>query len=427
MTVEAPRKHDRTFTSVGVDGCKGGWFFVKVDPRGAFSWGVVGSLEELVLTASDGDRIFVDIPIGLPDRPGERPCDKLARKRLGTPRGSSVFPAPARETLEATDDFERAKRINRQVLDKAISKQTFAICPKIKEADDLLRRSRKARSLVYEVHPELCFWALAGQAMRHNKKSSEGYEERLAVLGVLSPGAERAVRSASGLRSGEFARDDVVDAAVAALTATASEFRSLPDEPPIDSCSLPMRMVYADKTAIDRATGRGRLVDRVPRSPLSANVRDTAGLPLNSGGQTLAGRIDGKTRSETLSRESEPTGSPPVAGSAHLVVFDAAELRGLLIGTARCGGLLTYGEVVRSLLGESWSAQAGTALFKALDSVGAENQRRGEPLLPALVVSRKTGVPGPGFFTKWLPGAKDDPSRRDAHEECLAAVRRRWS
>ena len=32
---------------------------------------------------------------------------------------------------------------------------------------------------------------------------------------------------------------------------------------------------------------------------LSANVRDTAGIPLNSGGHMLAGRIDGKTRAET--------------------------------------------------------------------------------------------------------------------------------
>lgn len=35
------------------------------------------------------------------------------------------------------------------------------------------------------------------------------------------------------------------------------------------------------------------------RIALSANVRDTVGLPLNSGGQTLARRIDGKTRAET--------------------------------------------------------------------------------------------------------------------------------
>ncbi len=33
--------------------------------------------------------------------------------------------------------------------------------------------------------------------------------------------------------------------------------------------------------------------------PLSANVRDTAGMPLNSGGHTLVRRIDGKTRAET--------------------------------------------------------------------------------------------------------------------------------
>ena len=40
--------------------------------------------------------------------------------------------------------------------------------------------------------------------------------------------------------------------------------------------------------------------------PLSANVRDTAGIPLNSGGHTLARRIDGETRAETLGWPGAP-------------------------------------------------------------------------------------------------------------------------
>lgn len=266
MNDKAQGKHHRAATSIGVDGCKGGWFFVKVDSRGVFSWDVVEKLEELVCAAFEGDRICVDIPIGLPNGPGERWCDKLARKRLGTPRGSSVFPAPARETLEATDNYERAKQINRQVLDKAISRQTFAICPKIKEVDGLLRRSGKARGLVYEVHPELCFRVLADRRMSHNKKTSDGYKERLAVLRELSPEAETVVQSASEDRSGKFDRDDVVDAAVAALTAAASELQSLPDDPPADSYGLPMRMVYANRAGLDRAPWRGSSAGRVPAS-----------------------------------------------------------------------------------------------------------------------------------------------------------------
>ncbi len=40
--------------------------------------------------------------------------------------------------------------------------------------------------------------------------------------------------------------------------------------------------------------------------PLSANVRDTAGIPLNSGGHALARRINVKTRAEVWRRLGAP-------------------------------------------------------------------------------------------------------------------------
>ena len=58
-----------TFTATGVDGCPGGWFFVSPESHGPPRWGVVRELGELVRRAGESDRIFVDIPIGLPDRP----------------------------------------------------------------------------------------------------------------------------------------------------------------------------------------------------------------------------------------------------------------------------------------------------------------------------------------------------------------------
>ena len=48
--------------------------------------------------------------------------------------------------------------------------------PKIREVDSLLRESAKARRAVREVHPEICFWALAGgRPMRHSKKTERGF------------------------------------------------------------------------------------------------------------------------------------------------------------------------------------------------------------------------------------------------------------
>ena len=135
----------RSFTAIGVDGCRAGWFFVAIDPSGQTRCGVVEKLDGLVSKADEADRIFVDIPIGLPDKPetGGRECDRFARRVLGPPRQSSVFSAPARVVLEA-NDFEDAKRLSLKASSGKISKQTFNILPKIREVDTLLRGNAKA-------------------------------------------------------------------------------------------------------------------------------------------------------------------------------------------------------------------------------------------------------------------------------------------
>ena len=236
-----------SFTAYGVDGCPGGWLFVALEPSGRFHWGVVGTLDEIVETAGDSDRIFVDVPIGLPDGAEKRECDVAARKVLG-PRRGSVFPAPVREVLGATS-FAEAQRLSRRVAGMGISKQTFAISPKIEQVDTLLRQCPKARNLVREVHPEVCFWALAGgRPMADNKKPRRGNSQRIAVLNTIRASAEEETNAilAPYLRR-EVARDDVPDAMVAAITAAQnpSVLRTLPASPPVDRCDLPMEMVFA--------------------------------------------------------------------------------------------------------------------------------------------------------------------------------------
>ena len=62
---------------------------------------------------------------------------------------------------------------------KGISKQAFAIAPKIAEVDEVMRdRVGGAGPAVREVHPELLFWALNGRkAMESSKKSRQGRDE----------------------------------------------------------------------------------------------------------------------------------------------------------------------------------------------------------------------------------------------------------
>jgi len=237
------------FTAIGVDGCPGGRFYIALGSSAPPRWGVVKKVAELVREARESDRIFVDIPIGLPDaRLKERDCDLMARKKLG-PRHSSVFPAPARAALGAKD-YEEAKQRSHKAIGKMLSKQAFCILPKIREVDELLRSDEKARRVVREVHPEVCFWAFADRPMEFSKtkEKQKAYEERLAVLESVRPSARQEIEEIlKQFRRKDIARADAVDAMAAAITAAARKrnLRTLPPRPPKDSKGLPMEMVYA--------------------------------------------------------------------------------------------------------------------------------------------------------------------------------------
>ena len=193
------------------------------------------------------DRIFIDIPIGLSDGKDERACDEQARTILGQPRVSSVFRAPVRATL-GTKNYEEAKKINLQYSGKSLPKQTFSIIPKVKEVDSLLRSNCKARAMIREVHPEICFWALAGgKPMKFSKKDQEGRKERISVLNRIIPSCgDEFERIQKNYLRKELEKHDILDAMAAAITALADlkQIRTIPEYRRKDSCNLPMEMVY---------------------------------------------------------------------------------------------------------------------------------------------------------------------------------------
>src|SRR5918995_7319458 len=86
---KGPRMH-----VVGVNGCPGGWFAITWDvAAGTLIPAVHPSFPDLLAAYPDAAAIGVDIPIGLA-ADGEREADRAARKALGSPRSSSVFPSP---------------------------------------------------------------------------------------------------------------------------------------------------------------------------------------------------------------------------------------------------------------------------------------------------------------------------------------------
>jgi predicted RNase H-like nuclease len=226
----------------GVDGCKGGWFFFGIDEE-AHTSGVVQVLEELLERVPHDAIVLVDIPIGLPEG-RTRGCDTSARSVL-TPFGSSVFPVPSRQAVYA-ETYETALAANRSTVGVGLSKQSWGICPKIREVDALLQARPKLRGKVREVHPEVCFWGLLGRPVGHSKKTRDGFRVRLDALKEVLPAAPGLVAEAFLEYGGfEAQRDDIVDALVAAVNAVHIEScKTLPSEPELDATGLLMEMVY---------------------------------------------------------------------------------------------------------------------------------------------------------------------------------------
>lgn len=235
---------------VGVDGCRNGWFAVRLADDGSWDVGVFKSIGDIADAWKDISLMLVDIPMGLRDGHDQRErwCDMQARKLLRPGRASSVFPAPCLEAL-CSAKYEEASRVNKALTGRGLSKQSWAICPKIAEADEYVRRTGGPR--VREVHPEVCFWALNGKrAMTSSKKSTAGLHERLRLLRSMNVHSDAVVCDALiTYPRTEVATDDILDALVAAVTALGDEagLKSIPEDPETDSMGLPMEMVYRDR------------------------------------------------------------------------------------------------------------------------------------------------------------------------------------
>jgi predicted RNase H-like nuclease len=230
----------------GVDGARSGWIcLTRGLAGGSVRARLFASAAALAEQEPLPDVIAWDVPIGLDER-APRACDRLARAALGRPRGASVFPAPLRPVLAARTHAE-ATHLRRAIDDRGVSIQAFGIYAKVAEVDALLRARRGLRARVYEVHPEVSFQAWnGGLAICASKKTREGRAARLALVAAHF-GADAFPLARARWTKAAVADDDVLDAFAALWTAeriARGRARSLPEDPPLDGCGLPMRIVY---------------------------------------------------------------------------------------------------------------------------------------------------------------------------------------
>jgi predicted RNase H-like nuclease len=212
---------DRDSLVAGIDGFKRGWLVAV--------WGGPGhgpqaiALPALIAAESllppKTTVIAVDIPLGLMKVavPGGRPCDIEARAFLKG-RASSVFSPPALPTLVATT-YDQACRINitSGTHARKISRQSFELLPKLRDAEHAAATSVWLRDRIIEVHPEVSFGKLAGRPLMTRKRQADGKEERRDLLGREGfVNLESFERDAKALGA---ATDDALDACAAAWSA----------------------------------------------------------------------------------------------------------------------------------------------------------------------------------------------------------------
>ena len=193
---------------IGVDAYPLGWVAVELRD-GTFVRAMLASSLYEVVTASSGSTVIgVDIPLGLlPDR--WRAADTIAAEQLG-PRRGSVFRVPPRPVWQQTE-FAAANRVCRELTGSGLSRQTWALRPKLLEANAIWDRHP---GLFFEGHPEVSFRAMAGAPLIHAKKTWAGQAKRRALL------ARHGITLPDELGpAGQAPSDDVLDAAAVAWSA----------------------------------------------------------------------------------------------------------------------------------------------------------------------------------------------------------------
>jgi predicted RNase H-like nuclease len=242
----------KTFQVAGVDGCKAGWCVAVASAHRTGREGsgrilrlqtlfVRGTFADVLSNTQNCKLVCVDIPIGLSEGAQRRRCDIEARRLLGTPRASSVFPVPVRPCLSA-DDYQTACGISLEQSGTKLNRQSFGLLAKIRRVDDLMTPELQER--VREVHPEVSFWALnSSVSVLQSKKTVPGQARRRQLLKRVFVNVDDIL---IGAAPAGYGLDDALDALVAAWTAARAvegKARTLPVSPQRDSRGLKMEIL----------------------------------------------------------------------------------------------------------------------------------------------------------------------------------------
>ncbi|NLK76728.1 MAG: DUF429 domain-containing protein [Clostridiales bacterium] len=245
-------KGKKGFSSVGIDGCRGGWIAVNITASG-FEVEMYKSVEEICSKYADSDSILVDMPIGLPEGLEDMRPDSKARTYLSG-RTSCIFNTPCRQAVYIEDYFE-ASQTNKYYMGKGLSKQSFAICNQIREIDEFLDKVPEFKGRLRESHPEVCFAVLVSKdhfylPLYNSKHTEDGFWDRVEVLEEFYEKTREFVRYISEhsvLRNHQIDCMDALCLAVSGFLGLRNGYTSIPEVPSKDARGLAMEIVYGNK------------------------------------------------------------------------------------------------------------------------------------------------------------------------------------
>ena len=170
---------------IGIDGCKAGWITTKILGNKSISFQIIESLNDSYLKESNLSHIGIDIPLQL-SHSGKRIAEIEAWVLLKN-RACTIFSQPTLNALRAKNYID-ACDINFKECGKRISKQSWNLFPKIKEAQEFLENNSISKLRVFEVHPELSFMAMNDMNLiEASKKTDIGKEIRIKLIQKFFP------------------------------------------------------------------------------------------------------------------------------------------------------------------------------------------------------------------------------------------------
>ena len=172
-------------TVIGIDGCKAGWISSKMEEDHSLSFHIIENLEDDYLKQSNLSYIGIDIPLELA-LTGKRLAEIEARSLLKK-RACTIFSPPTLNALRAKDYID-ACEINFKECGKRISKQSWNLFPKIKEAQKFSKNNLISKLSVFEIHPELSFMAMNDMNLiEASKKTEIGKKIRIKLIQKFFP------------------------------------------------------------------------------------------------------------------------------------------------------------------------------------------------------------------------------------------------